>query len=143
MKHSRSPCARIFIFLGAWGSLTGLHAGDESQEVQPRIWILPFSHAGEDPEKAVTTGVAISEVLTVLVSQATGADVVDRDHLDQVLAEHSLSRKGLLSPDVQLKIGRLLGATVLVSGSFMERRCRSSPRTNDCGTSSSLSFGSA
>ncbi len=70
---------------------TALHA-DASEEAASRIWILPLTHAGEAPEED-GTGVAIAEILTVLISHSTGAEVLDRDHIDRVLAEHSLSQK--------------------------------------------------
>ncbi len=120
MKLSRNPFARLLAILIIAGTgATALHA-DAGEVAPPRIWILPLTHAGETPGKE-GTGVAIAEILTVLISHSTGAEVVDRDHLHRVLAEHSLSGKGLLSPEVRLKVGRLLGATVLVSGSFMDQ----------------------
>ena len=91
------------------------------EEAPPRLWILPFTHAGEDP-KEVATGVAIGELLTVLISHSTTAEVVDCEHLDRVLQEQKLSQDGLLSAEVRIRVGKLLGATVLVSGSFVEQK---------------------
>lgn len=108
----------LFCFMIAWSAASALGA-DPDQGAPPRIWILPSTHAGEAPEEE-GRGVAIADILTVLISRSTGAEVVDREHLDRILAEHSLSRKGLLSAEVRLKVGRLLGATVLVSGSFVD-----------------------
>ncbi len=120
MKLSRNHFARLLAILMITGTGPTALRADASEEAPPRIWILPLSHAGEAPEEE-GTGVAMAEILTVLISHSTGAEVLDRDHLDRVLAEHSLSQKGLLSPEVRLKVGRLLGATVLVSGSFMDQ----------------------
>jgi hypothetical protein len=103
----------------AWSGPSALGA-EPDQGAPPRIWILPSTHAGEALEEEAR-GVAIADILTVLISRSTGAEVVEREHLDRILAEHALSRKGLLSAEMRLKVGRLLGATILVSGSFMER----------------------
>lgn len=129
MKLSRSPFVKQLMILAVlWAGSSAFRADSGKEEAPPRIWILPLTPAEEAPRKAGERdgerdgkGVAMAEILTVLISHSTGAEVVDREHLDRILAEHSLGRKGLLSPEVQLKVGRLLGATVLVSGSFFDQ----------------------
>jgi hypothetical protein len=89
------------------------HAGDGP----PRVWILPFEqhHPNADLEYLEE---ALPALLTVALSQSDNYSIVDRHHLNHVLAEQSLTLEGLTSPDAQLRVGNLLGATVMVTGSF-------------------------
>jgi hypothetical protein len=43
--------------------------------------------------------------------------VVEREHLDRILAEHKLGAAGLVAPARRSGIGRLLGATAMIAGS--------------------------
>jgi len=84
------------------------------------IWILPF-----DNPKAAVSVEYLEEVfpalLAVAVSQSEEHAVVDRRHVNQVLAEQSLTLKGLVAQDAKQRVGKLLGATVMITGSFVER----------------------
>jgi hypothetical protein len=87
-------------------------------EAEERLWILPFVQLRPDPAFAHLED-ALPALLTVAVSGSAGRHtVVDREDLDRVLAEQSLSLAGLTSPDTRQRVGRLLGATVLIAGSF-------------------------
>jgi len=95
----------------------GLHlarAGDRPT----RIWILPF-----DNPSAMGSLEYLEEVLpallTVAMSQSEEDAVVDRQHVNQVLAEQSLTLKGLVAQDARHRVGKLLGATVMITGSFV------------------------
>jgi len=56
---------------------------------------------------------AIAALVEVELSRRDDVVLLDREHIDNVLAEHKLSLAGLLSPDDALKAGRLLGCDVL------------------------------
>jgi hypothetical protein len=64
---------------------------------------------------------ALPALLAVAISHSDRHAVVDRQHLEQVLAEQSLTLEGLTSPDTRHRIGRLLGATVIITGSFVQQ----------------------
>jgi len=85
-----------------------------------RIWILPFeqphAEASQDYLKE-----ALPALLAVAISRSDEHAVVDRRHLDQVLAEQSLTLEGLTSPDARHRIGKLLGATAIITGSFVQQ----------------------
>lgn len=85
-----------------------------------RIWILPFEHSQSDPSLDYLEA-ALPALLAVAVS---GSDqhhsVVDRQHLNTVLAEQSLTLEGLTSTDTRHRIGKLLGATAMITGSFVQ-----------------------
>ncbi len=83
----------------------------------PHIWILPFDNLHADASLEYLTE-AVPALLAVAISQSQEHAVVDRQHLNQVLSEQSLTLAGLTSPSTRHRVGRLLGATVMISGSF-------------------------
>jgi tetratricopeptide (TPR) repeat protein len=62
----------------------------------PRLWILPFDNPGADP-----SGAYLEEAIPAL-------------------AEQSLTLEGLTAPHAKHEVGKLLGATVMISGSFVK-----------------------
>ncbi len=86
----------------------------------PRLWILPFDNPEADASSAHLEE-AIPALLAVAISQADRHAVVDRQHLNQVLAEQSLTLEGLTAPHTRHEVGRLLGATVMMSGGFVKQ----------------------
>ena len=89
-------------------------------ERPPRIWILPFDNPEADASVAHLEE-AIPALLAVAISQSDQHAVVDRRYLNQVLAEQSLTLEGLTAQESKHEVGRLLGATVMISGSFMKQ----------------------
>ncbi len=45
----------------------------------------------------------------------SGLDIVDRDHLDAILAEHDLAARGLSDPSTMLAVGEIVGPSALIS----------------------------
>lgn len=86
----------------------------------PRIWILPFDNPHADGSVQYLEE-AIPALLAVAVSQSDQHAVVDRQHLNRVLAELSLTLEGLTAQNARREVGRLLGATVMISGSFVKQ----------------------
>jgi hypothetical protein len=85
---------------------------------QERIWILPFTQSQPDPELEYLR----DALPALLMAAVTGSDgphaVIERENLNEVLGELSLSLEGLSAPATSQRVGRLLGATVMISGSF-------------------------
>jgi TolB-like protein len=93
------------------------HLARESKEPE-RIWILPFTQLQPDPAIEY-----FEDALPALVAAAVSASggrhaVVEREDLNTVLGEQSLSLGGLSSPGTRQRVGKLLGATVMITGSF-------------------------
>src|SRR3990172_12246422 len=85
----------------------------------PRLWILPFDNPRADAS-VVYLEEAIPALLAAAVSHSDRHAVVDRRYLNQVLAEQSLTLEGLTAPHARVEAGRLLGATVMISGSVVK-----------------------
>jgi TolB-like protein len=60
----------------------------------------------------------IAEELAVeLTASAKGFEVIDRTHLKTILAEHKLSMTGLVDPNTVKRLGQIIGADAIVTGS--------------------------
>ncbi len=47
---------------------------------------------------------------------SSGLSIIDRDHLEQMLKEHELNSEGYINPVTAKKLGMLIGADVIVTG---------------------------
>jgi hypothetical protein len=84
-----------------------------------RLWILPFTPAGADSSVAYLED-ALPAFLMVAISGSDGIhSIVERERMNAVLAEQSLSLEHLTSAATRQRVGKLLGATVTISGSFV------------------------
>ena len=113
MRRWRLRCCVVLLmamaFHLAW-------AGDRP----PRVWILPFDNPHADASLEYLEE-ALPALLAVALSQSDRHTVVDRQHLNQVLAELSLTLEGLTAQNAKREVGRLLGATVMISGSVVKQ----------------------
>lgn len=80
--------------------------------------VVPFRRA--DGSTSAGGAAAAAALETALVRRGVLA-MVERSHLDRVLAELELQRSGLVSPDSARQAGRMAGADLLVTGTIEER----------------------
>ena len=80
---------------------------------QLTVALLDFS---TDTPGTPDLGAQIGDVLTATLSGQPGYTLVDRSSLTRVLKEHELNLTGLIDTDKGTKIGKLVGAKILVSG---------------------------
>ena len=83
------------------------------------IAVLPFVNTSSTGRLSYLED-AIPRMLATDLKQSQSLKVVTRDDLDEVLAELKLSRSALSDPANAQKLGKLLGADLLVSGSILE-----------------------
>lgn len=79
---------------------------DESARAASRPRLALCASGGEKAE-------AIAALIEVELSQRDDVVLLDREHVNEVLAEHQLQLKGLLSAEDALKVGQLLKCDVL------------------------------
>ena len=82
------------------------------------IAVLPFVNTSQVDRLNYLEG-ALAKMLVTDLKQSQSLTVVTRDNLDDVLAELKLSRSALVDPVNAQKIGKLLGADVIVAGSIV------------------------
>ncbi|MEM6552221.1 MAG: CsgG/HfaB family protein [Planctomycetota bacterium] len=78
--------------------------------------VMPFAV----PEGEEQAGIDLAEVLSLLLADAPGYRVVERRELDRLIAEQGLNLTGLVETADAVKIGRLVGAKVMVVGRVFE-----------------------
>jgi TolB-like protein len=78
------------------------------------VAVLPFATASGDADAQL--GGQMAELLTISLSGRPGLVLVERAALAKVLEEQALNLSGLVEPEQAVKIGRLVGARILVTG---------------------------
>jgi len=88
----------------------------------PGAWtvaIFPFEDQGfEHPGAVDGLSQTLADRISERFSDAPGLQLLDREAIEQVLEELSLSSRGLSEAEGRLEVGRLLGAGYLLVGSY-------------------------
>jgi hypothetical protein len=77
------------------------------------VAVLDFT---SDPADGPELGKDLADLVSGSLTGADGLTLVDRSSLARILQEHELSRTGLVEPSQTTKVGRLIGAKLLVTG---------------------------
>jgi TolB-like protein len=79
---------------------------------------MPFRDLSGQPS---AVGEAIRETVTTDLKQLSGVRVIERGSLDKILAEQKLQASSSdLDPSTAARVGKLLGATLIVAGAYQE-----------------------
>ncbi|MBU4273572.1 MAG: CsgG/HfaB family protein [Planctomycetes bacterium] len=78
-----------------------------------RVALLPFV---SDFQGNRDSGALIAEILAARLSVSGSLTMVDRTDIDKILKEQGLGASGAVAADQAARIGRLLGAQLLVTG---------------------------
>ena len=90
-------------------------------DMRPTVAVLPFvnSAIGASNAELAPLSKGIADLLITELAQNSGIRVVERENLDKLLAEQNLSRDGRVEEATAARIGKLLGAKHMVTGSFI------------------------
>lgn len=94
-----------------------------AQDTRPGIAVLPFENGGsygQDKENFEALQKGIPGMLISELGQNPAARVVDRDNIQSLLGEQDLGDKGRVDAATAAKIGRLVGAKYMITGSFVD-----------------------
>lgn len=86
---------------------------------QPTVAVLYFDYGGPSEELAVLRK-GLAQMLVTDLGAVPGARLVERERLQEVLAELELAAAKKLDPATAAKVGRLLGARWLVMGGYFD-----------------------
>lgn len=103
--------------LSLWASLWLLFSLQAHGGATPRVAVLDFTN-GSTERELDPLGKGLSAMLITDLSQASGLQLVERQRLSDIKAELGLAKSGLMDPKSAAQIGKLLGATHLVAGTF-------------------------
>lgn len=108
----------------------------------PTVAILPFE-ARERGAEAVDAGKSVAELLTVALMESGCADLVERAELEKALNELQLSAVGLTDKESQVKLGKFVGAKILITGSLFRSGDKNYLVAKVIGTETSRVLGSS
>lgn len=93
-------------------------------DTRPTVAVLPFvnSAIGAANTELAPLSKGIADLLIIELSQNTGIRLVERENIENILREQNLARDGRVDDATAARIGRLLGAKHMVTGSFVTDR---------------------
>jgi TolB-like protein len=111
-----------------------------AQDTRPGIAVLPFENGGsygQDKENFEALQQGIPGMLISELGQNPAARVVDRDKIQSLISEQDLGKEGRVDATTAAKIGKLVGARYMITGTFVDLygRFRTDARIIDVETS--------
>lgn len=82
-----------------------------------RVAVVPFDNGGADEFGRL--GVGLQSMITTDLSQDDEVTVVERERLQDLVQEMGLAEKGVVDPVTAAKMGKVLGATHVVAGTYV------------------------
>ncbi len=130
----RSRCVRFWVFFAAlWVALSTSSSAQTLKKLNPFADVPKVHVTLEHPPQlsleiervafATAEGECADDFVDALISDfvSNGVEVIDRAHLEALLAEHEFSLSGVVDRESALELGRILGPTTLI---FVKiRRC--------------------
>ena len=104
----------MVVVVGAFSISHGARAAG-----QPRVAVLDFQGTGATKDTE-SLGVGLQSMLTTDLAQVSSITLVERARLRDVQKELKLSRSALADPATAVRLGKLAGASHLVTGSHTE-----------------------
>jgi TolB-like protein len=88
-------------------------------DARPTVAVLYFDYSGKDADMGVLRK-GLAQMLISDLSTLDGVRLVERDRLEEILAELKLSQSGKIDPATAAKVGKLLGARYMVLGGYFD-----------------------
>lgn len=92
-------------------------AGAAAQKSRQRIAVMPFT---SETGKKTRSSAIVTERLTSEIASDPSVEVIERSKLDQILSEQNIQAQGVIDQVTVKKIGSILGAGAVVTGSVIE-----------------------
>jgi TolB-like protein len=87
----------------------------EAAKAPARLTVAVLDFTASDPATP-NLGSEVAAALTAVLSGESGITLVERQSLAQTLREHELNMTGLVSDEQAVKIGKLVGAKIMITG---------------------------
>lgn len=120
--HSRSVAAWLAVALVVTLG-RDLAAQGRGQDSRPGIAVMPFDNSGsygQDKENFDALQKGIAGMLISELAANPAARVVERDQIQKLLEEQSLGASGRVDPQTAAKVGKLVGARYVITGTFID-----------------------
>jgi TolB-like protein len=94
------------------------------EDTRPTVAVLPFvnSAIGQANDELAPLSKGIADLLIMELVQNTGIRVVERENIVNILNEQNLATNGRVDDATAARVGRLLGARHIITGSFVTDR---------------------
>jgi TolB-like protein len=94
------------------------------EDTRPTVAVLPFvnSAIGQAQDELAPLSKGIADLLIIELAQNTGIRLVERENIDAILREQNLARDGRVDDATAARVGRILGAKHIITGSFVTDR---------------------
>jgi TolB-like protein len=89
-----------------------LHAGETAK---PKLTVAVLDFAAKDPGNP-DLGKQVAETVAVSLSMEDTLTVVDRSDLERTAGEHELNLSGVVDTNTAVRLGKMVGARILVTG---------------------------
>jgi TolB-like protein len=100
-----------------------LAAQGRAQDTRPGIAVMPFDNSGSYGQAKENFDALEKGIAGMLISELAAnpaARVVEREQIEKLLAEQNLGATGKVTPETAAKIGKLVGAHYVVTGTFID-----------------------
>src|SRR6267142_6439874 len=121
MRSRFIPAVLSLALLGSVGRELG--AQGRGQDTRPGIAVLPFDNSGsygQDKENFDALQKGIAGMLISELAANPAARVVEREQIQSLLDEQNLGAGGRVDPQTAAKIGKLVGARYIITGTFVD-----------------------
>ena len=108
-------CAELALAADNQGKRKAAVPGREAAKTSAGLGVAVLDFAANDPSTP-TLGIDVATALTAMLSGEPGITLVERQSLTQTLREHELNMTGLVSDENAVKIGKLVGAKIMITG---------------------------
>lgn len=94
------------------------------EDTRPTVAVLPFvnSAIGDAQAELAPLSKGIADLLIIELAQNTGIRLVERENIANILREQNLATDGRVDDATAARVGRLLGARHIVTGTFVTDR---------------------
>jgi TolB-like protein len=91
------------------------------QDTRPTLAVLPFTNSaiGAANAELAPLSKGVADLLLMDLAQNTGIRVLERENIQRILDEQNLARDGRVDDATAARVGRLLGAKHMLTGSFV------------------------
>jgi len=123
IKSVKNLLLVLSLSAGAWAGWEGYRfvarTLGQSAEVKSKRRIAVMGFSSENGGKSRASAI-VTERLTSELAANPGLEIVERGRLDEVMREQKLGARGVLDPVTAKKIGNILGADAVVTGTVIE-----------------------
>jgi TolB-like protein len=84
-----------------------------------RVAVMEFQRGGSSDAQLDSLGKGLQSMVTTDLAQVSSMELVERSRMHDIEAEQKLARSGMVDPKTAVKIGKLAGATHLVTGTYI------------------------